>query len=116
MRLSIEMWGHSLAVRLPKAAVEAVGLRDSASLDLTIQDGALVFRPGRWDIKTLVALIKGNPPPLEWDDIPRGCELGQPPTPPLPRIKMRGGRRPHILVPSLRDLRCSGPPPLSPSC
>jgi antitoxin MazE len=76
MRAFIDKWGDSLAVRLPKDAVEAAGLSEGMALDLTIEDDALVLRPHRWDIRTLVAQIKGDPPPLEWDDVPRGCELG----------------------------------------
>ena len=75
MRASVAKWGNSLAVRLPKDAVEAIGLRDGAPLDLTIADGALTLRPRRWDIKALVAQIDGDPPPLEFDDAPRGSEV-----------------------------------------
>lgn len=75
MRASVAKWGNSLAVRLPKDAVEAIGLRDGAPLDLTITDGALTLRPRRWDIKTMVAQIDGPPPPLEWDDAPHGSEV-----------------------------------------
>lgn len=75
MRASVAKWGNSLAVRLPKDAVEAIGLREGAALDLTVQDGALTLRPRRWDIKTLVARIDGPPPPLEFDDAPRGSEV-----------------------------------------
>lgn len=75
MRASVAKWGNSLAVRLPKDAVEAIGLRDGSPLDLTIQDGALTLRPRRWDIKDLVAQIAGDPPPLEFDDPPRGSEV-----------------------------------------
>lgn len=75
MRASVAKWGNSLAVRLPKDAVEAIGLRDGAALELTIQDGALTLRPRRWDIKALVAQIDGDPPPLEFDDAPRGGEV-----------------------------------------
>jgi antitoxin MazE len=75
MRASVAKWGNSLAVRLPKDAVEAIGLRDGSPLDLTIQNGALTFRPRRWDIKTLVAQIDGEPPPLEFDDPPRRGEI-----------------------------------------
>ncbi|MBC7667886.1 MAG: AbrB/MazE/SpoVT family DNA-binding domain-containing protein [Gemmatimonadaceae bacterium] len=75
MRASVAKWGNSLAVRLPKDAVEAIGLRDGSPLDLTIQDGALTLRPRQWDIKALVAQIDGDPPPLEFEDAARGSEV-----------------------------------------
>ncbi|WP_426032893.1 AbrB/MazE/SpoVT family DNA-binding domain-containing protein [Caulobacter sp. DWP3-1-3b2] len=75
MRASVAKWGNSLAVRLPKDAVEAIGLRDGSPLDLTIQDGALTLRPRQWDIKALVAQIEGDPPPLEFENTARGSEV-----------------------------------------
>ena len=75
MRAAVGKWGNSLAVRIPKEAAEAIGLRDGSPLDLSITDGALTLRPRRWDIKDLVARIDGPPPPLEFEDEPRGTEV-----------------------------------------
>lgn len=75
MRASVAKWGNSLAVRIPKEAAEAIGLREGSALDLSLKDGALTFRPRRWDIKALVAAIDGPPPPLELEDGPRGTEV-----------------------------------------
>ena len=75
MRGCIEKWGDSLAVRLPPEVVEAAGLREGMPLDLTIRDGALILSSGRWDIRTLVARITSEPPPLEMESPPRGGEV-----------------------------------------
>jgi antitoxin MazE len=75
MRTSIAKWGNSLAVRVPREAAAAAGLREGATLELTLEDNAIVLRRRAVDIRDLVAAIDGPPPPLELeDDAPRGSE------------------------------------------
>jgi antitoxin MazE len=47
MKTSIAQWGNSLAVRLPKAALELAGLRAGAELEVIATDGAVTLRPVR---------------------------------------------------------------------
>lgn len=75
MRTSLARWGNSLAVRLPKDAAAAAGLREGAALELTVENDAIVLRSRPWDIRDLVAAIDGPPPPLELEDGPRGSEV-----------------------------------------
>lgn len=75
MRTSVARWGNSLAVRLPREAAAAAGLREGAAIDLTVENGAVVLRGRPHDIRDLVAAIDGPPPPLELDDAPRGSEV-----------------------------------------
>lgn len=74
MRTSIAKWGNSLAVRVPKEAAAAAGLREGAILDLTLEGDAIVLRRRTVDIRDLVAAITGAPPPLELEDEARGSE------------------------------------------
>ena len=74
MRTSLARWGNSLAVRVPKEAAAAAGLREGAALELTLEGKTLVLRRRDHDIRDLVASIEGPPPPLELDDAPRGSE------------------------------------------
>ena len=74
MRTSIAKWGNSLAVRVPKEAAAAAGLREGAILDLTLEGDAIVLRRRSVDIRDLVGAIEGPPPPLELEDDPRGSE------------------------------------------
>jgi len=75
MRASLARWGNSLAVRLPREMAKSIGLREGAALELTIEDGAIVIRRRRYDIRELVAAIDaGAIPPLLIDDAPRGTE------------------------------------------
>jgi antitoxin MazE len=76
MRASIAKWGNSLAVRVPKEVAASVGLREGAAVELTVEDDAIVLRRRRYDIKDLVAAMKGvEPPPLLTEDDPRGSEV-----------------------------------------
>ena len=43
MRTRISKWGNSLAVRLPKAFVDELGLAEGSEVELTLRDGQLVL-------------------------------------------------------------------------
>lgn len=47
MKVKVAKWGNSLGVRLPKAAVEAVGATLGSDLDLTFDKGELRLKPPR---------------------------------------------------------------------
>ncbi len=47
MRASIAKWGNSLALRLPKALAEEARLVEGATVDLRVENGALVVAPAR---------------------------------------------------------------------
>lgn len=75
MRASLARWGNSLAVRVPRDVAESVGLREGAALEMTIEADAIVLRPRRYDIRDLVAAMKGlEAPALELNDGPQGTE------------------------------------------
>lgn len=46
-RVSLAKWGNNLALRLPKAAVEAMGVREGAEVSIEVENGALVATPLR---------------------------------------------------------------------
>jgi antitoxin MazE len=43
MKTKIQAWGNSLAVRIPKAFVEEVGLMNGSPVDVRVQEGKLVI-------------------------------------------------------------------------
>jgi len=47
MSCRIRKWGNSLALRIPRAQAEELGLRENAEVHLVAEDGALVVRPAR---------------------------------------------------------------------
>ena len=44
---SVQKWGNSIALRIPSATVKAWGVREGDSVELTVQDDALVAKPRR---------------------------------------------------------------------
>ena len=60
MNTQLSRWGHSLAVRIPKAAVDNARLREGDQLSVTVeQQGVLVIRSTRrkYSLKQLVSGI-----------------------------------------------------------
>jgi len=79
MKVKVAKWGNSVAVRLPKAAVEALGVKPGETMELTVEKGRaeLVATPRvpRLSLDDLVAEMKRigkeNAPPLEdWGILP----------------------------------------------
>lgn len=78
MRSKLIAIGRSKGIRLPKAVLEAVGLKDA--VDLTVEDGRLVITPaGRrrqpregWDAAFRADFEKNGLPELDsdWLDMP----------------------------------------------
>ncbi|MFC3231103.1 AbrB/MazE/SpoVT family DNA-binding domain-containing protein [Marinibaculum pumilum] len=77
MRSKVARWGGSCAVRLPKMAVESLGLREGQEIDLRIEDGALVIRPEHpvYRLDDLVREARRQEPPEVLDDGPAGREI-----------------------------------------
>lgn len=44
---SVQKWGNSMALRIPSATLKAWGVSEGDSVELTLQDDALVVRPRR---------------------------------------------------------------------
>ena len=45
MRMTIKKWGNSLATRIPKAVVEAIGLHFNQEVDIEAVNGKIVITP-----------------------------------------------------------------------
>lgn len=76
MRVSVAKWGNSLAIRLPKEAAASIGLLNGTLVDLVVNDETITLRRRRYDIDDLVRAIgAAEPPPLVFDDPPRGSEI-----------------------------------------
>lgn len=80
MRARISKWGNSLAVRLPKAAVESLRVREGEAVDLVIEGETLVIRARRphYTLAELVAAMRPEDEPEVLDEAdvpPMGDEL-----------------------------------------
>ena len=45
MKTTIQKWGNSYAVRIPKSFIKEVGLEYHTNIELTLEDGKLVIQP-----------------------------------------------------------------------
>ena len=46
MRTHIARWGNSLALRIPRRVAEKLGVGEGGDVELTVEPGRLVVRPG----------------------------------------------------------------------
>lgn len=79
MRVRVAKWGNSLALRLPKAAAEALGARAGDEFQLLVENGKAELRPftriRRVALADLVAEMKrlgpeNEPPFQDWGILP----------------------------------------------
>lgn len=80
MKARVCKWGNSLAIRLPKAAVDSLRVREGEPVDLVIEDDTLVIRAKRphYTLEELVAAMRPEDEPEALDDVntpPLGDEL-----------------------------------------
>ena len=57
MKIRIQKWGHSLALRIPKALAIETGLDQDAFVDLALVDGKLIITPVQTPAVTLEQLL-----------------------------------------------------------
>jgi antitoxin MazE len=77
MRIRVSKWGHSLAIRLPKAAVESLKVHAGDAVEVAIAGETLVIRSARprYRLADLVAgmTLENQPETIEFP--PVGEEL-----------------------------------------
>jgi len=62
MKTKVQMWGDSLAVRIPGPFAEEVGLQNETPVEMMLQDGKLVISRAGAASFTLKELLKGITP------------------------------------------------------
>ena len=62
MRVSVQKWGNSLALRVPKAVAVDAGLKQGSAVELSVRDGKLVVTPQRRVKYSLAELLRGVRP------------------------------------------------------
>ena len=80
MQARVAKWGNSLAIRLPKAAVASLQVREGEPVDLVIEGDRIVIcsRRPHYTLEELVAAMRPEDEPEVLDDVhapPRGNEL-----------------------------------------
>ena len=77
MRSSVAKWGNSLSLRLPKAFVDRLHLKEGDAVDLDVDEGRLVVSPARpsYNLRGLLADITEDNQPESFDTSPMGQEI-----------------------------------------
>jgi antitoxin MazE len=80
VQVRVSRWGNSLAIRLPKAAVASLRVREGRPLDLAIEGDRVVLRAARprYTLDELVAAMGPGEEPEVLDDVtapPVGDEI-----------------------------------------
>jgi antitoxin MazE len=77
MRAKIQLWGNSLAVRLPKVLAAEVQLRENTPVEVSVTRRTLVIRRVREDVDTLDALLAQVTPDNLHAEIDTGPAVGR---------------------------------------
>lgn len=79
MRVNIQQWGNSLAIRIPKSFAEQTAIKLGSPVDLFIDGGRLIIEPiveKKYELKDLVSQINETNLHKEYFcDQPKGKEL-----------------------------------------
>lgn len=76
MTTLISKWGNSLALRIPKNLAAEVNVQDGDPVDVSVEDGALVVRPGRKRY-TIDELVADMTPDDRGDEVEWGPPVGK---------------------------------------
>lgn len=74
MRVNVQRWGNSLALRIPKAFAEDAAVSEGSVVDLSVSEGRLVAVPLRRRRITLKQLLRG----VKRGNLHREIEYGTP--------------------------------------
>ena len=76
MYTTIQKWGNSQGIRLPKAILEMANLNENDTVKLKVEDGKVIIVPAKKHIslKERIAEYEGDYQPCEWDT---GLSIGK---------------------------------------
>jgi len=77
MQTKIQRWGNSLGLRIPKSFAEQVGVEAGSEVDLSVEDGELIVRPGRLPKYELTDLLKGVTARNVHEEVETGASVGR---------------------------------------
>jgi antitoxin MazE len=77
MKTSVQRWGNSLAVRIPRAFAAETRIEDGTEVELLLKGDDLVVRPVRRRRLALSELLKKVTPKNQQDEVSSGAPVGQ---------------------------------------
>jgi len=76
MKTKVQKWGNSLAVRIPKAFAEEIGLEPQTAVDVSIEEGRLVVSRSQAASVKLEDLLQRITPDNLHREIDTGTAVG----------------------------------------
>ncbi len=77
MRVQVQKWGNSLALRIPKPFAEDAGVREGTMVQLSVSDGRLVAAPLRAHKPHLKDLLAGVTKANLHEEVKAGLPVGR---------------------------------------
>lgn len=77
MPSTVQKWGNSLGIRIPKSVAEQVNIRDGSEVEFDTHGGVLTIRPKRRRRHTLASLLAKAKGPNPHRDIDRDRPVGR---------------------------------------
>jgi antitoxin MazE len=76
MTVTLQKWGNSVGVRLPKPLLEQIGLKEGTRVEVLVEDDHLVIRRGKLKLADLLAQCNpaNRPDPVDFGP-PVGREI-----------------------------------------
>ena len=76
MESSVQQWGNSLAIRIPKHLANEIRLTKGSKVELTVTQNNLVISPSKRPRYALEELVAGITPESLHEEIPTGPPVG----------------------------------------
>jgi antitoxin MazE len=76
MKTTIQKWGNSLAVRIPRPFAEEINLQENTTVDLTVRMGKLLIAPAV-PVLTLESLVERITDENRHDEVETGPRVGK---------------------------------------
>lgn len=77
MQTTIQKWGNSLGLRIPKSFAAEVRVDEGSTVDLSVENGSLLVRPLRARKYVLSALLKKATPRNLHGEVATGKSVGR---------------------------------------
>jgi len=77
MQTTIQKWGNSLGLRIPKSFAAEAQVGEGSTVDLSVENGSLLVRPHRARKYKLAALLKAVTPRTVHGEVSTGRRRGR---------------------------------------
>jgi len=78
MLAKVQKWGNSLALRLPKALAEEIGVKQESPVNISVRDNAIVIEPARKTAKyDLNQMLNEVTPENQQPEVKTGNPVGK---------------------------------------